>query len=126
MGKVRTWAGLHVHAAKVLACVVDGQSGEMTVSRLPGDTSTVLARHPAALPSAFCSSLPGPVRVAYEAGPTGYGWRGRWWRRSRVWSGRRARSSVRRSGVALSPPARLGTTLAWRHDGARRVWIELQ
>ena len=23
----------------------------------------------------FCAGLPWPVRVAYEAGPTGYGWR---------------------------------------------------
>jgi transposase len=64
MAKVRSWAGLDVHAAKVVACVVDAESGEMTVHRLPGDTSAVLA---------FCAGLPGPVRVAYEAGPTGYG-----------------------------------------------------
>jgi transposase len=64
MAKVRSWAGLDVHAAKVVACVVDGESGEMTVHRLPGDTSAVVA---------FCAELPGPTRVAYEAGPTGYG-----------------------------------------------------
>ena len=64
MAKVRSWAGLDVHAAKVIACVVDGESGEMTVHRLPGDTRAVVA---------FCAGLPGPVRVAYEAGPTGYG-----------------------------------------------------
>ncbi len=28
--KVRSWAGLDVHAAKVIACVVDAESGEMT------------------------------------------------------------------------------------------------
>ena len=38
MAKVRSWAGLDVHAAKVVACVVDAESGEMTVCRLPGDT----------------------------------------------------------------------------------------
>ncbi len=64
MAKVRSWAGLDVHAAKVVACVVDAESGEMTVCRLPGDTSAVVA---------FCAGLPGPTRVAYEAGPTGYG-----------------------------------------------------
>jgi transposase len=64
MTQVRTWAGLDVHAAKVVACVVDGESGEMTVHRLPGDTAVVVA---------FCAGLPGPTRVAYEAGPTGYG-----------------------------------------------------
>jgi transposase len=64
MAKVRSWAGLDVHAAKVIACVVDGESGEMTVHRLPGETRAVVA---------FCAGLPGPTRVAYEAGPTGYG-----------------------------------------------------
>ena len=31
MTKVRTWAGLDVHAAATVACVVDAQSGEMSV-----------------------------------------------------------------------------------------------
>jgi transposase len=62
--KVRSWAGLDVHAAKVVACVVDADSGEMTTHRLPGDTAKVVA---------FCAGLPGPTRVAYEAGPTGFG-----------------------------------------------------
>jgi hypothetical protein len=43
--------------------VVDAPSGEMTVQRLAGSTSVV---------SAFCGELPAPVRVAYEAGPTGF------------------------------------------------------
>jgi transposase len=64
MAKVRSWAGLDVHAAKVVACVVDAESGEMTVHRLSGETSVVVA---------FCCGLPGPTRIAYEAGPTGFG-----------------------------------------------------
>jgi transposase len=64
MTKGRTWAGLDVHAASVLACVADAQSGEMTVHRLPGSTRELVA---------FCAGLPGPTRVAYEAGPTGFG-----------------------------------------------------
>jgi len=64
MTKVRTWAGLDVHAVKVIACVVDAQSGEMTVHRLPGTTSELVA---------FCAGLPGPTRIGYEAGPTGFG-----------------------------------------------------
>ncbi len=64
MTKVRTWAGLDVHTAKVVACVVDAQSGEMTVHRLPGTTNELVA---------FCAGLPQPARVAYEAGPTGFG-----------------------------------------------------
>jgi transposase len=61
--KVRTWVGLDVHAAKVVACVVDAESGEMSVRVLPGATGSVVE---------FCVALPAPVRVAYEAGPTGF------------------------------------------------------
>ena len=48
----------------MLAVTVDGVSGEMRSRRLAGATSEVVA---------FCVSLPGPTKVAYEAGPTGYG-----------------------------------------------------
>ena len=64
MAKVRTWVGLDVHAAKVVAAVVDGESGELRACRLSGETAQVVA---------FCAGLPGPVRAAYEAGPTGFG-----------------------------------------------------
>jgi transposase len=64
MAKARSWAGLDVHAAKVIAVTVDGESGELRSHRLSGDTAQVVA---------FCGGLPGPVRVAYEAGPTGFG-----------------------------------------------------
>jgi transposase len=64
MAKVRSWAGLDVHARSVFAVTVDGDSGEMRTRRLPGVTSEVVQ---------FCCALPGPTRVAYEAGPTGYG-----------------------------------------------------
>ncbi|HTP20234.1 MAG TPA: transposase [Solirubrobacteraceae bacterium] len=36
MPKVRSWVGLDVHAAGVVACVVDAESGEMTIHRLAG------------------------------------------------------------------------------------------
>jgi hypothetical protein len=58
MAKVRSWVGLDVHAAKVIACVVDAESGEMTTHRMGGETAAVVA---------FCVALPGPTRVAYEA-----------------------------------------------------------
>ena len=64
MVQVRSWAGLDVHAAKVIAASVDGVSGELRFRRLPGTTSDVVA---------FCRGLPGAVKVAYEAGPTGFG-----------------------------------------------------
>jgi transposase len=63
MAQVRSWAGLDVHAAKVLAVTVDGETGEMRSRRLSGKTGEVVA---------FCAGLPGPARVAYEAGPTGF------------------------------------------------------
>ena len=64
MAKVRSWVGLDVHARSVLAVTIDGESGEMRSRKLPGATSEVVE---------YCGSLPGPTRVAYEAGPTGYG-----------------------------------------------------
>ena len=63
MAQVRSWAGLDVHAAKVVAATVDRETGELGVRRLPGRTDEVVA---------FCAGLPGPTRVAYEAGPTGF------------------------------------------------------
>jgi len=63
MAKVRSFVGLDVHAAKVVAVTGDGESGELRSRRLPGKTSEVVE---------FCAGLPGPVRVAYEAGPTGF------------------------------------------------------
>ena len=64
MAQVRSWVGLAVHAAKVLAATMDSQTGELVVRRLPGSTAEVVE---------FCAGLGGPVRVAYEAGPTGFG-----------------------------------------------------
>ncbi|MCA1678495.1 MAG: IS110 family transposase [Actinobacteria bacterium] len=64
MAKVRSWVGLDVHARSVLAASMDSETGELGVCRLASETSEVVA---------FCCSLPGPTRVAYEAGPTGYG-----------------------------------------------------
>ena len=63
MAQVRSWVGLDVHARKVVAAVVDRETGELAVRRLSGETAEVVA---------FCAGLPGPVRVGYEAGPTGF------------------------------------------------------
>src|SRR5215208_7202747 len=63
MAQVRSWAGLDVHAAKVLAATVDRETGELGVRRLSGETGEVVA---------FCAGLPRPTRVAYEAGPSGF------------------------------------------------------
>jgi transposase len=64
MAKARTLVGLDVHAAKIVAAVLDGETGELTHFRMSGD---------AVAAAGFCAGLPGPVRAAYEAGPTGYG-----------------------------------------------------
>ena len=64
MAKVRSWAGLDVHARSVLAVTLDADSGELRRQRLAAETAKVVE---------FLAALPGPTRVAYEAGPTGYG-----------------------------------------------------
>ncbi len=64
MTQVRTWVGLDVHAAKVVAAIADAVSGELAVRTMGGATAQV---------AEFCAALPAPVRVAYEAGPTGFG-----------------------------------------------------
>jgi len=57
------WVGLDVHARSVVAGVIDRGSGEVWSLRLPpGGDATV----------AWLRTLPAPVRVVYEAGPTGY------------------------------------------------------
>ena len=59
-----SWVGLDVHARSVVAGVIDAGSGEVRSLRLPpGGEETV----------AWLQTLPAPVRVVYEAGPTGYG-----------------------------------------------------
>ena len=59
-----TWVGLDVHARKVVAGVLDAGSGELRSLRAPTLPSETVA---------WLRAFPGPVRVAYEAGPTGYG-----------------------------------------------------
>ena len=59
-----TWVGLDVHARKVVAGVLDASSGELRTLRVPTLSEETVA---------WLVGLPGPVRVAYEAGPTGYG-----------------------------------------------------
>lgn len=58
-----SWVGLDVHARSVVAGVLDAGTGEVRTLRVPsGQEGTV----------EWLKSLPAPVRVAYEAGPTGY------------------------------------------------------
>lgn len=64
MAKARTLVGLDVHAAKIVAAVLDVETGELGSFRLPGCAIEA---------ASFCAALPAPVRTTYEAGPTGYG-----------------------------------------------------
>ena len=60
----RTSVGLDVHARSVVGCGLDAQTGEVLRSRLIPAHEQVIG---------WLRSLPGPVKVAYEAGPTGFG-----------------------------------------------------
>jgi transposase len=64
MTKARTLVGLDVHAAKIVAVVLDAETGELQTFTMSGDSAGA---------AGFCAGLPRPARVAYEAGPTGYG-----------------------------------------------------
>jgi transposase len=55
----RTSVGLDVHARSIVACGLDGQTGELFERRLTPDHGDVMS---------WLRSLPGPVVVTYEAG----------------------------------------------------------
>jgi transposase len=59
-----TSVGLDVHARSVVACGLDGRTGQLFERRLTPDHGEILG---------WIRSLPGPVAVTYEAGPTGFG-----------------------------------------------------
>jgi transposase len=60
----RTSVGLDVHARSVVGCGLDGRTGQVFERTLGPDPGGV---------ADWIKSLPQPVSVAYEAGPTGYG-----------------------------------------------------
>ncbi|MGH3339166.1 MAG: IS110 family transposase [Propionibacteriaceae bacterium] len=64
MGNERTFVGLDVHARSVTGHALEAVTGEVWQRRLRPDPGDVLR---------WVSGLPGPVKVGYEAGPTGYG-----------------------------------------------------
>lgn len=59
-----TWVGLDVHARKTVAGVLDASTGELRSLRAPTLAVELVE---------WLQCFPAPVRVAYEAGPTGYG-----------------------------------------------------
>jgi transposase len=64
MAKPRSLVGLDVHARTIVAAVLDAETGQLQCFSMTGETAKA---------AEFCAALPAPVRVAYEAGPTGYG-----------------------------------------------------
>ena len=60
----RTSVGLDVHARSVAAAAIDGVTGEPMQTRLTASHEHIRS---------WLGDLPGPVAVAYEAGPTGFG-----------------------------------------------------
>ncbi len=64
MQRNRRSVGLDVHARSVVACGLDGQTGELFERRLCPNHSEIIS---------WVRGLPGPVGVTYEAGPTGFG-----------------------------------------------------
>jgi len=64
MAKARALVGLDVHATKVVAAVLDAETGELAFFSMRAEVVGV---------AGFCAGLPGLVRAACEAGPTGYG-----------------------------------------------------
>jgi transposase len=55
---------LDVHARSVFGCALDGETGEIVERRMTPVHDEIIG---------WAQSLPGPVRVVYEAGPTGFG-----------------------------------------------------
>jgi hypothetical protein len=59
-----TWVGLDVHMSSIAAAATVGETGELRQATLAGDVGQALQ---------FVKSLPGQVRVTYEADPAGFG-----------------------------------------------------
>lgn len=59
-----SWVGLDVHARSTIAGVFDESAGALGLLRAPVASGEIVA---------WLQTLPAPVRVGYEAGPTGYG-----------------------------------------------------
>src|SRR3954471_20646178 len=63
MAQAKTWAAFDVHVSGVVAAVLERDSGELWVRRLPGRSDDG---------AAFAAGLPGPVRATYEGGPSAF------------------------------------------------------
>jgi transposase len=59
-----SWVGVDLHARSAVAGVLEGGTGELRTVRVPAACEPLVG---------WLLTLPAPVRVAYEAGPTGFG-----------------------------------------------------
>ena len=64
MAKARTLVGWTCTRRRSSRRCLDAETGQLQTFAMSGETAKA---------AAFCAGLPRPVRVAYEAGPTGYG-----------------------------------------------------
>ena len=64
MNGTMTWVGLDVHARSTHGAAINSLTGELERVRFGPGADPVVA---------WLAGLPGPVRAAYEAGPTGFG-----------------------------------------------------
>jgi transposase len=58
-----SWVGVDLHARSAVASVLDGGTGELRTQRVPASAPALVQ---------WLLALPQPVRVGYEAGPTGF------------------------------------------------------
>src|SRR5438105_15218554 len=58
-----SWVGVDLHARSAVAAVLEGATGELRTERVPAASGPLVE---------WLSGRPAPVRVAYEAGPTGF------------------------------------------------------
>jgi hypothetical protein len=58
-----SWVGVDLHARSAVAGVLDGRSGELRTERVSAVSGELVE---------WLLALSAPVRVAYEAGPTGF------------------------------------------------------
>jgi len=67
MAKAETLVGLDVHAAKIVAAVLDAETGQLQTFVMGGENATA---------AAFCAGLPRPVGVRMRPARPGTGSRG--------------------------------------------------
>ena len=75
MAKARTLVGLDVHATKIVAAVLDAETGELRTFRMSGEGKAA---------AAFCAGLPSPVARRMRPARPVMGWRAS--SRSGAWS----------------------------------------